>query len=138
LIAMRAAAGRDLVARQYAEGFRQVLRLAAPWLREGLAQGWTVAEAIVHAQMRLMAQFPDTLIARKCGPAIARESAARAASVLAGGGPGEPAYAAALADFDFWLRGDGHRRNPGATADLLAAGLFAVLRDAGSGSAGAN
>ena len=35
----------------------------------------------------------------------------------------------ALADFDFWLRSDGHRRNPGTTADLIAAALFAGLRD---------
>ena len=36
---------------------------------------------------------------------------------------------AAAADFDFWLRADGNRRNPGATADLVAAALFAGLRD---------
>jgi len=34
-----------------------------------------------------------------------------------------------LADFDFWLRSDGHRRNPGTTADLIAAALFVLLRD---------
>ena len=37
--------------------------------------------------------------------------------------------AMALADLDFWLRSDGHRRNPGTTADLIAAGLFAALRE---------
>ena len=30
---------------------------------------------------------------------------------------------------DTWLRGDGNRRNPGTTADLVAAILFAGLRD---------
>ena len=33
----------------------------------------------------------------------------------------------ALSDFDFWLRSDGHRRNPGTTADLVAAALFLAL-----------
>ena len=35
----------------------------------------------------------------------------------------------AIADFDAWLRADGHRRNPGTTADLVTASLFAALRD---------
>jgi triphosphoribosyl-dephospho-CoA synthase len=30
---------------------------------------------------------------------------------------------------DDWLRADGNARNPGATADLVAASLFAALRD---------
>ena len=34
-----------------------------------------------------------------------------------------------LAEFDFWLRQDGHRRNPGTSADLVAAGLFVSLQD---------
>ena len=34
-----------------------------------------------------------------------------------------------LARFDAWLRADGHARNPGATADLMAAALFAALRE---------
>ncbi len=129
LSAMRAAAGRDLVARQYVEDFRQVLGFALPWLRQGLAQGWPLAETIVYVQMQMMAEFGDSLIGRKCGPGVADESAARAAEVLASGRPGDEAYDSALADFDFWLRSDGHRRNPGTTADLLAAALFALLRD---------
>ncbi len=129
LVAMRAAADRDVVARQYVEDFRQVLGVAAPWLREAMAQTRTLAEAIVHAHVRLMAEYPDSLIARKCGLGIARESSGRAARVLAAGPPGGEAYGRALADFDFWLRGDGHRRNPGSSADLIAAALFAGLRD---------
>jgi triphosphoribosyl-dephospho-CoA synthase len=129
LMAMRAAAGRDMVARQYAEGFRQVLGVAAPWLRDATAQTRTLAEAIVHTFVRLLAEYPDSLIARKCGLATAEEAAARAARVLAAGSPGEDAYGRALADLDFWLRGDGHRRNPGTTADLIAAALFVGLRN---------
>jgi len=129
LAAMRAAAGRDMIARQYAEHFRHVLGLALPWLGEGLDREWTLAESIVHVQMRLMAAYPDSLIARKCGRAIAQESAARAARVLAAGTPGVEDYHRALAEFDFWLRSDARRRNPGATADLIAAALFAGLRD---------
>jgi triphosphoribosyl-dephospho-CoA synthase len=76
-----------------------------------------------------MARWPDSLIARKCVAAVASESSARAKAVLEAGQPGEVAYQQALADFDAWLRADGNRRNPGTTADLIAAGLFIGLRE---------
>ncbi|HWC91308.1 MAG TPA: triphosphoribosyl-dephospho-CoA synthase, partial [Pirellulales bacterium] len=129
LAAMRLAADRDLVARQYASGFGQVLGTVVPWLIEALADKLTIGAAIVHVQMRLMSTLPDSLIARKCGLAAAVRSAAWAAKVLASGTPSSEPYQYELAELDFWLRSDGHRRNPGTTADLLAAGLFAGLRD---------
>jgi triphosphoribosyl-dephospho-CoA synthase len=129
LAAMRLAADRDLVARQYANGFQQVLEFAVPSLTEGVQTGWRLTDAVIHTQMRLMSEYPDSLIARKCGDDVARRSAEFAARVLAAGRPGEDGYQHVLADFDFWLRCDGNRRNPGTTADLLAAALFVILRD---------
>lgn len=127
--AMRLAADRDLVARQYANGFATVLGEIVPWLRAALAAGHSIADAIVHVQLETMSRYPDSLIARKCGPAVAGQSADRAAHVLTTGSPSAADYERALAEFDFWLRSDGHRRNPGTTADLIAAALFALLRD---------
>jgi len=34
---------------------------------------------------------------------------------------------ATAAELDQWLRTDGHQRNPGTSADLIAAGLFAAM-----------
>ncbi len=127
--AMRLAADRDLVARQIANGFHEVLERVVPWLVEGYARGQASDAIIVEVQLRLMREFPDSLIARKCGPAIAAQASDRAAEVLSAGSPGDEAYHRALADFDIWLRSDGHRRNPGTTADLIAAGLFVALRE---------
>lgn len=127
--AMRAASSRDMVARQYAEGFAQVLDLVVPWLADGEDRKPSLTQRIVLAHVRLMSQFPDSLIGRKCGDEVAQHSALLASSVLESGAPGDEAYESALADFDFWLRSDHHRRNPGTTADLIAAGLFAALRD---------
>ena len=129
IAAMRLAADRDLVARQYAQNFADVLDFVAPALKRGQDAGWPLLDAIAYAQLETMSQFPDSLIARKCGIAVARESASRAAAALAAGGPADAGYLAAIADFDAWLRADGHRRNPGTTADLIAAGLFAALRE---------
>jgi len=127
--AMRSAASRDLVARQYAENFSDVLQVVRPWLLEGMARGWPLSAAIVHCHVRLMHRCPDSLIGRKCGVEVAHQAARRAGAVLAAGAPGDENYHSALSDLDFWLRCDGHRRNPGTTADLIAAGLFAALRD---------
>jgi triphosphoribosyl-dephospho-CoA synthase len=129
LAAMRDAASRDMVARQYAEDFDQLLHVVRPQLVSGLDAGWLLSDAIIHAQMQLLARYPDSLIERKCGVETARLASELAAGVLQAGQPGQEAYHRALADMDFWMRSDANRRNPGTTADLIAAGLFALLRD---------
>ena len=79
--------------------------------------------------MQLLAEHPDSLIARKCGREMAERVSWMALQVLEEGFPGEVAYEKELANLDFFLRSDGHSRNPGTTADLLGAGLFAALRE---------
>ena len=128
LWAMQQAADRDWIARQYATGFRDLLKMAVPQLTEWRpAAGWEVR--VIHLHLELMAHWPDTLIARKCGGEVAAESALRAREVLDSGWPDGPAGRGAIEDFDAWLRADGHRRNPGTTADAVATTLFAALRD---------
>lgn len=127
--AMRLAAERDSIARQYVNGFADVFAGPASWIEGGSSRGWPLSAAIVHAHVRQLALGIDSLIFRKCGPQIAREASDRAAAVLEAGSPGEPAYQQALGALDAWLRADGHRRNPGTTADLIAAGLFVLLRE---------
>jgi triphosphoribosyl-dephospho-CoA synthase len=127
--AMRLAADRDTIARQYTNHFADVFSGTAAWIADGLARGWPLSAAIVSAHVRQLAHGPDSLIGRKCGFEAAAEASDRAAAVLKSGSPGEPAYDRELAELDAWLRGDGHRRNPGTTADLVAAGLFVLLRE---------
>jgi triphosphoribosyl-dephospho-CoA synthase len=129
LSAMRLGAERDMVARQYAENFHHVLHVVVPGLSLALEQGISLSDAIVHVHLELMSEYPDSLIARRRGPEVAHKAAAMAHHVVAGGRPRDAEYEQRLADFDFWLRADGHLRNPGTTADLIAAGLFAALRD---------
>lgn len=127
--AMRLAAERDMVARQYADGFHHVLNVVVPYLTRALDSGLSLSRSIVQVHLELMNEFPDSLIERRRGAQVARQAAGMAARVLAAGRPGDDAYDDLLADLDFWLRADGHLRNPGTTADLIAAGLFAALRD---------
>jgi len=127
--AMRLAADRDLVARQYAEDFALVLGPLRSWLLEYVAAGHTLPDAILWTFVKLLSCAPDSLIARKCGAAVAQEGTQRAARVFAAGPPGSEEAFDAVADLDFWLRSDGQKRNPGTSADLLAATLFVILRD---------
>ena len=125
---MHRAADRDLVARQYANEFADVFDAAIPELQSGLDSGLPIDTAIVRAHLALLAKIPDTLIVRKRGLAEARETSERAAEVLAAGWPA-PAGQSAFSALDAWLRVEGHDRNPGSTADLITAALFAALRD---------
>ena len=127
--AMRVAADRDGVAAAYHDRFREVL----DWSHRGLAGGESFAgdwePQVIGLALKIQAEQPDSLITRKCGSATALEASQRAQAVLASGWPSGNDAAAALSSFDCWLRDDGHRRNPGTTADLVTAALFAALRE---------
>jgi triphosphoribosyl-dephospho-CoA synthase len=126
--AMCLAADRDLIAAQYATGFSTVLAGADRLANSGRFPGrWE--EAVIDLHLWLMAEFPDTLIARKCGREMAQESSRRARAVLEAGWPAGESAAYRMVELDSWLRADGNRRNPGTTADLVAACLFAAFRD---------
>ena len=123
--AMQQAASFDAVARQYANGFADIFVRLVPWLNESLAAGSDVFAATCSLQVRMLAEEPDGLIARKCGHTLAEEIQSLAQRVVQAT---EAANRnALLRDLDTFLRGDGHRRNPGTTADMIAATLFVRL-----------
>jgi triphosphoribosyl-dephospho-CoA synthase len=124
---MALAADRDLVARQYANGFHEVFDDGVPALVRGLEVTGCLEGAIIFCHLSLMAKHPDSLIARKRGMDEAEEAACRARAVLDAGWPHGPAEA--LAQLDDWLRAVGRGRNPGTTADLVTASLFVALRE---------
>jgi triphosphoribosyl-dephospho-CoA synthase len=126
---MSLAADRDLIARQSANGFQDVLNEALPALGTSLASGYPLETAIIAAHLNMLARHPDSLIARKAGPGVACEVSRRAAEVLAAGWPDRAEARRLGDDFDAWLREPGQRLNPGTTADLITAALFAALRD---------
>jgi triphosphoribosyl-dephospho-CoA synthase len=126
---MGMAAGRDSIARQYTDGFRAVIGEAMPALRESLKAGWPLETAIVATYLGLLARHPDSLIARKYGHVQASEVSRRAASLLAAGWPRGKESWREVEAFDSWLRRPANAFNPGTTADLVTAALYAALRD---------
>ncbi len=129
LDAMRLAADRDAIARQYATCFVDVFETGLPALVHHVEAGRSLETAIVGCHLCLMAERPDTLIARKRGQAEAQESAVRARAVLDAGWPISAEGMVRFVELDGWLRAQGNTRNPGATADVVAAVLFAALRE---------
>jgi triphosphoribosyl-dephospho-CoA synthase len=127
LPAMQQARERDMIARQYSDNFQDLLHQFLPWLIEELSSKRPTMESIVRLHLRIMAGYPDSLIARKCGREVACQAASLAEQVLAC--EDGRRYEEKLADLDFWLRSDHHERNPGTTADLVGATLFAALRE---------
>jgi triphosphoribosyl-dephospho-CoA synthase len=126
---MTLAADRDLVARQYLTGFREVLDIGVPALLRGLGAYGFLEEAIIGCHLELMARYPDSLIARKRGQVEAEEAARRAQEALERSWPNDARGQAAVVELDRWLRAEANQRNPGTTADLVAASLFAALRE---------
>jgi triphosphoribosyl-dephospho-CoA synthase len=119
--AMTEAAGRDRVARQYASGFEDLITTVAPIVKDSIEAAEDLLTGISRAHLRLLASEPDSLIARKCGLDFAIQVRDRAAEINIDD-------QLQIERFDQWLRTDGHRRNPGTTADLIAASLYLILR----------
>jgi triphosphoribosyl-dephospho-CoA synthase len=125
---MALAAERDLVARQHANGYQEVFRTGVPALLHGWQSGWPLERTIIDCHLRFMSNFPDSLIARKRGTEEALTAAtlaARALEVI----ENTRSNGKAIKALDQWLTEIGHERNPGTTADLVTASLFAALRD---------
>ncbi len=127
--AMAMATERDSIARQYCNEFYDVLTFGREAFLNMLDQHVHWEHAVIGTHLQLMAYLPDSLIARKCGAELAKESASRAQQVLDAKWPKQTLGIEAIKDFDNWLRADGNRRNPGTTADLIAAVLFSSIRD---------
>jgi triphosphoribosyl-dephospho-CoA synthase len=126
---MALAQDRDLIARQYVNGYHEVFDEGVPALLRGLQSWGNLEDAIVGTHLELIANHPDSLIARKCGIATAQEASRRARVVLDAGWPLADASQLAFAELDAWLRADGNRRNPGTSADLVTACIFAALAE---------
>jgi triphosphoribosyl-dephospho-CoA synthase len=126
LEAMRAAAARDRIAFQYAHGFRDIFGLGLRTLaaaRQAGAEPWLTT---LRVYLAFFSSFPDSHIARKFGEAAAervRQEAAEFLEKQSRWADPEAVRAEALL-FDAALKARG--LNPGTSADLTVATLFAA------------
>ena len=117
--AMALAAPRDLIARQYANGFADVFEA----LGRDVASGFLLAEAGAADVQRVflgwLSRHPDSHIVRKHGEAVAHTVMTAAHVWFAHPAPGS---APGFAEWDESLKADGV--NPGTSADLTVATLW--------------
>ncbi|MEQ1951109.1 triphosphoribosyl-dephospho-CoA synthase [Mesorhizobium sp. CN2-181] len=122
--AMREAAGRDLIARQYANGFSDVFGVGLPAIEASRAAGETGMWPAIRAYMAFLTTFPDSHVARKHGEQTARELRDEAAAFQASleTDPDEDTRIQRLMTLDAYLKARGI--NPGTSADLTVASLL--------------
>ncbi|MDR2720153.1 MAG: triphosphoribosyl-dephospho-CoA synthase [Nitrososphaerota archaeon] len=95
---------------------------AYPYLMEQLSKV-DQNTAVINTFLKILAQHPDTFIARKAGEEKAKDISTEAKNILELGGATTVAGKTAITEFDRNLRKAGNHYNPGTTADLTAATL---------------
>ena len=125
--AMRLAADRDGIAREYETRFAVTFEQAAPALRRARDEGLSWSDAVVETYLLLLARSIDTHIVRRTGAAAAARVSAQAREVLEAGGIRSAAGRQAVEEMDRTMRDARNSNNPGTTADLTAAAIFVTL-----------
>ncbi len=129
--AMGLASSRDTVAQEYVTDFAVTFEIGAPALLTAREAGLGWLDAALETFLVLLAERPDTLIARKLGLAEAQRVSEQARAIRVKGGIRTAEGRLELSRFDEVLRDEQNSRNPGTTADLTAAALFVVLLEQG-------
>ncbi|RUV76665.1 MAG: triphosphoribosyl-dephospho-CoA synthase [Mesorhizobium sp.] len=124
LEAMREAADRDMIARQYVTGFGDVFGVGLAALEAALARGEDGMWPTVFAYMAFLAGFPDSHVVRNHGAETANQARQEALAVQAAlhANDDDASRIRLLMGLDRRLKAD--NVNPGTSADLTVATLL--------------
>jgi triphosphoribosyl-dephospho-CoA synthase len=125
MVAMAEAADRDLIAAQYVRDFDDVFVTGWGALADARTCGLTPPWSTTAVYLSFLAAFPDSHITRKHGAAAALQVQHEAAEINTIFQAEGAASQNALLTFDARLKAQ--QRNPGTSADLTVATLFADL-----------
>ncbi|RWN69286.1 MAG: triphosphoribosyl-dephospho-CoA synthase [Mesorhizobium sp.] len=127
LEAMREAADRDMIARQYVTCFGDVFGVGLAALEAALARGEGGMWPTVFAYMAFLAGFPDSHVMRNHGAEAANQARQEALAVQAAlhANDDEASRIRRLMELDRRLKAD--KVNPGTSADLTVATLLVHL-----------
>ncbi len=101
---------------------RITFEVGCPEIMEVYERTEDLTLATLHGYMRILAEVPDSLIARKKGLKAAKDISSMAREVLNAGMSMED-----VAAFDMKIRREDNSLNPGTTADLSTSSLMACL-----------
>jgi triphosphoribosyl-dephospho-CoA synthase len=125
--AMRFAAGRDPIAREYARDFEITRDLARPSLSSALARIEATRPALVQAYLEVLSEVPDLDVMSRAGRKEAEEVSRMAHGVLKSGGVYSRRGLQTIANFDSLLRSDTRLKPTATEAPIVAAGFLVSL-----------
>jgi triphosphoribosyl-dephospho-CoA synthase len=112
----------DTICSEWVNNYPITFDYAYPFLNEQINNAKEPDEAIIHAFLRVLAEYPDTFITRKAGLKKSEEVTSKAKIILQSGLATEKGKEQ-LREFDKELRSQSNLLNPGTTADIIAAAL---------------
>ncbi len=111
----------DTVCSEWVKNYPITFDVAYPYMMELIEDTGDLNVAIIHTFLKVLAEYPDTFIARKVGLEEARKVSSKAMEVLRWGGLKTSRGGKLIRQFDLELRKKGNHLNPGTTADIIAA-----------------
>ena len=117
----------DTICSEWVNNYPITFDVAYPCLIEQIRKTVDLNMAIIHTFLKILAEYPDTFVARKTGIERAREVSAMAKEVLKLGGLETSRGKKRLREFDHELRESSNLLNPGTTADIIAAALVLTV-----------
>ncbi|HEX2729398.1 MAG TPA: triphosphoribosyl-dephospho-CoA synthase [Rubrobacteraceae bacterium] len=129
--AMRFAASRDALAREYARDYEVTEQLARPALLATLGRAESSRAALVQSYLEVLAEVPDLDVARRAGRREAEDVSRMARGALKAGGVRSSRGLQALINLDGILRAD-PRLAPSATEHPVVAAAFLVSLEYGA------
>ena len=119
----RIASAYDNVCAEWVNNYPITFDFAYACLMEQIGESGDLNKSIIHTFLTVLAQYPDSFVARKVGIEKAKEVSSLAGEVLKLGGLGTSIGKERLHEFDLELRKSDSLLNPGTTADVIAAAL---------------
>lgn len=113
----------DTICSEWVNNYPITFDVAYPFLMEQIRQTDDLNGAVVHTFLKVLAEYPDTLIARKTSREKTLEVSFEAKEILKLGGLKTSRGRESLREFDGELRKSSNLLNPGTTADIIAAAL---------------
>jgi len=113
----------DSIANEWINNYPITFNIGYETLRKELKAKNNLNHAIIQTFLEILAQTPDTLIARKNGIEKAKQISQQAKHILELGGLNTKQGKKAITKLDHTLRDKKNKLNPGTTADLITATL---------------
>lgn len=129
--AMRFAANRDPLAREYSRGFEVTRQLAYPSLMSALGRAEAIRSALVQAYLEVLAEVLDLDVEARAGRKEAEEVSRMARGVLKAGGVYSRRGVQQISNLNGLLRSD-PRLYPSATEPVVAAAAFLTAVENGA------